>query len=128
VDASGGRRGLDEFRERLNLWFDKTDALRMREKDSQRVLLDTEAFYERLDDEERNLADQVFCEWVAMDGTGRQFVALWLISFHRMISALPALRAAARRFEVASGPSAPYDWAKVNRIIGQLAEAHPNQF
>ncbi len=106
----------------MDRWWDRVHQQRVREKDVNFLYLDVEAMYDRLDDRERDLADQVFCEWVELDDTTKQHIALFAISEHRTRSALPYLRAAAERFENAEGPSAPYDWARVNRIIGRITE------
>jgi hypothetical protein len=64
--------------------------------------------------------EQVLCDWAEGDDDLRQSTALAVIDRLRIVSAIPALRRLAARLEEASGPSAPYDWAKVNRILGRL--------
>ena len=117
---------LDAVRELMNAFWDRVMLQRSKEKDPQLALGDLDAVYQRLDAHERQLADVVISEWLAQDGTDRQFTAISMIDRHGTVSALPALRAAEARFETASGPSAPYDWAKVNRVIGRLVDGRPD--
>ena len=118
---------LDALRELMDAFWDRVILKRSREKEPQQAIDDLEAVYRRLDDQERQLADAVISEWLVQDGADRQFAAMSMIDRHGIFSALPALREAAARFEVASGPSAPYDWAKANRIIGRLLERRPDR-
>jgi hypothetical protein len=67
------------------------------------------------------VADHVLATWVGSAEAKRQFDALVLIDELAVVSALPSLRALAARLESSSEPSAPYDWAWINRIIGKLA-------
>lgn len=51
-----------------------------------------------------------------------RFDTLALIREFRISSTLPQLRALAALLETSEGPGAPYEWAKVNRLIGLLIE------
>ncbi len=53
-------------------------------------------------------------------GESRRFLPLSLIREFRIVSALPALRVLADWLETQDTPGAPYEWAKVNRVIGDL--------
>ena len=64
--------------------------------------------------------DELLAEWVLSDDQNLRFDAMALISDHNIRSALPSLRLLAERLEEASGPSAPYEWTKVNRLVGKL--------
>lgn len=109
-----------EFREQLNqAWLD-TDRAAQDRKDSHSAVLVLEDLYGALSDEERRVADQVIIEWALSDDNRKRFDALALINRFHISSALPALRVLSAQFEEAVGPSAPYDWAKVNRLIGRL--------
>lgn len=83
------------------------------------------ARYRRLSDENRTVVDQLLIEQLAAPDENVRFDALWLIDEFRIRSAVPALRRLADWLETQEDPGAPYEWAKVNRLIGVLVE-HPN--
>jgi hypothetical protein len=89
-------------------------------KDSQSALFALYAYYKSLTGEERLIIDRLLAEQLGGDDEDVWFDALAVIREFRVTSALPALRELADRLESAHGPSAPYDWAKVNRLIGYL--------
>jgi len=89
-------------------------------KQSQAALFALFERYRRLPVGERHVIDRLLADDVQSDDEGRRFDALAIIREFRIVSALPALRALAARLENASEPSAPYEWAKVNRTIGLL--------
>lgn len=77
-------------------------------------------FIESLKGGDREEAESVCAEWVFSGDPRRQFDALATIQRLELRSAVPALRRLAAEFEESSEAGAPYDWAWVNRIIGQL--------
>ena len=79
-----------------------------------------ESFYRGLTDAELSAADDLLIEWAQSDDVKKRFDALALIDEFSIVAAIPALRTLAEEFEDSAEPSAPYDWAKVNRIIGRL--------
>lgn len=66
------------------------------------------------------MANEVLIGWTQSDDAKRRFDALTLIDEFSIVAALPALRELAQEFEDSTETAAPYDWAKVNRIIGRL--------
>ena len=92
-------------------------------KDSQSAVFALAGFYRGLSDEERFVADQVLIDWALSDDEKKQFDGLALIDEFSISSAVPALSRLADRFKQAKGPSAPYDLAKVNRILDRLTGA-----
>jgi hypothetical protein len=77
--------------------------------------------YRALSDSERAVIDELLAEQLAsLDETDR-FDALAVIREFRITSAMPQLRVLAEWLEAQSGPGAPYEWAKVNRLIANLA-------
>jgi hypothetical protein len=90
-------------------------------KDSQSALFALFAYYTSLPGPERQIVDRLLAEQLGEDDEDIWFDALAVIREFRITSALPALRQLADRLESANGPSAPYDWAKVNRLIGYLS-------
>lgn len=59
-------------------------------------------------------------EQVLSDEENVRFDALSLIEDFKIRSAVPALRKLADRLEHQDQPGAPYEWAKVKRILGNL--------
>lgn len=100
---------------------DRVDVEARGMKDSQSTLDELSARYRSLARSDRGVIDELLAEWVLSDDENLRFDALALISEHKIASALPALRSLATRLEQASVPGAPYEWAKVNRTIGQLS-------
>ena len=62
------------------------------------------------------------------DETVNRFDTLALVREFRITVALPALRVLAGWLEPQHSPGAPYEWAKVNRLIGVLTEPFGNQW
>lgn len=107
--------------ERLDAAWVRINAAAIESKDSQRAVLDLIELFETISPTERPDSDEVVTDWALGLDAAKQFDALAVFFPFKIISALPALRELARRFEAAGGPSAPFDWAKVNRLIGQLS-------
>jgi hypothetical protein len=114
---------LDEFRREMEAFWERVDADGERTKDSQLALNELERCYRGLDEGEQQLALVVFTDWILGSDIRRQFAGLAMIDRFSIRAALPSLRELAAIFESVDGPSAPYDWAKVNRIIGRLMSA-----
>jgi hypothetical protein len=76
--------------------------------------------YAGLGPDERAAVDPLIAEWVLSDDPGTRYDGLALVSEFRIEAAVPALRELAARLEDATGPGAPYEWAKVNRILGRF--------
>lgn len=111
------RMDWEEFRNR-------TSDLAIRSKQSQDAIFALIERYRLLTPEERDIVDGLLAEHALSDDSLKRFDALALVDEFNIVSALPALRELERRTENATGPSAPYDWAKVNRIIGKLSEVN----
>jgi uncharacterized protein HemX len=97
------------------------DAAAATTKDSQPVILELSRRYAALSAEEKQAVDGLLAEWVLADDPNLRFDAIALIADHNVRSAVPSLRALAHRLEDRTDPSAPYEWAKVNRLLGLLA-------
>ena len=113
---------LDEFQPLMEAFWDRLDQEADQSKDSQLALNQLQSTYASLDLGEQELAQQVLSAWVESGDSHRRFAALAMIDRLGLRSALPALRRLGEVYEHSEGPSAPYDWAKVNRIIGRLTE------
>lgn len=86
------------------------------------VSVDLGHLYERLRGADRAAFESLLIERISSDDPGERFTALAVVDDQRIVSAIPALRVLADQFEHARGPAAPYDWAKVNRILASLTE------
>jgi len=111
----------NDVREEFNRVWEEIDLQAERDKDAYRSVLELQKLYVSLSQDERLQANQVIAEWALADEPKRRFTALALIDRYLIRSAVPALEGLARRFADASGPSAPYDLAKVNRILHRLS-------
>ncbi len=111
----------EEFGRELEVFWERADKDGDRAKDSQLALSELESFYRGLDEKEREFALGMFVDWILGSDSRRQFAGLAMIDRFLIRAALEPLRQLAASLENASGPSAPYAWAKVNRIIGRLA-------
>lgn len=117
----------DSFRGELEDFLKRVDREGDRAKDSQHALDELERRYRDLDETERHVALEAFTAWILGTDPRRQFAALAMIDRFSIQEALPELRRLAEALETATGPSAPYDWAKVNRIIGRLTSTSGSQ-
>ena len=70
---------------------------------------------------ERNLADQVLCEWVLNDDDNLRYDSLVLIDEFGIKRALPALAELAPRLKRSKAPGAPYELEKVKSILSRLS-------
>lgn len=110
----------DDVRFRLEeAWWDIDREAEWR-KDSHSAVFALQSFYRSLTHEELPAADDVLIEWAQTQNAKKRFDALALIDEFSIVAALPALRRLVEEFEDSAEPSAPYDWSKVNRIIGRL--------
>jgi hypothetical protein len=104
-------------------WQDLRDRLHkeaVAEKCAQRAILDLSREYMARPAAEREIIDSTLAEWVLSDNESVRFDALALIYEYEIISTLPTLRQLLERLEKSTAPSAPYEMAKVMRIIGKL--------
>lgn len=110
-----------DVRALLNAEWIRIDQEAEARKDSHSAVFELARLYRSLSREERFVADQVLIEWALSGDEKKQFDALAMIDEFSISSAIPALNRLAARFKQAKGPSAPYDLAKVNRILDRLA-------
>ena len=91
--------------------------------------------YQQLPQEDRVIVDRLLVEQLQAnelvpgapwyEGENARFIPEFLIDEFRIVAALPVLRVLGNWLESQDTPGAPYEWAKVNRLIGKLVE-HPN--
>jgi hypothetical protein len=111
---------LDEFRSEMEGYRRSVDEEARSLKDSYLALDRLQAWYRRLDAEQRLMADQVLAEWATSDEENLRFDALALINDFKITSALPALQKLAARLASSTAPGAPYEMKKVERITAGL--------
>jgi hypothetical protein len=92
-------------------------------KDSQGALLAMFDRYRLLSPHERKEVDSLLAEEVASPDEGVRFDALALIREFNIRSTEPQLRSLAARLETEMTPGAPFELAKVNRILNQFQQA-----
>jgi hypothetical protein len=89
-------------------------------KSSQDALLKLSDRYASLGAEEREIVDGLISDWVLSADEGERFDGVALVSEHSIRLALPALQRLATRLATDSSPGAPYERAKVIRVIRRL--------
>ena len=98
---------LDEFRQSMALYRASVDAEAKALKDSYLVLDKLRTLYEKFDEDERALADEVISEWALSEDEGLRFDALALIDDLRIVKAVPTLKKLIDHLKSSSAPSAP---------------------
>lgn len=89
-------------------------------RDSNGAIVELAVIYARIPEADRAEVNEVLAEWVESEDEGLRFDALAIVNKYRLIHAVPALRRLQARLESDTSPGAPYEWAKVNRILGNL--------
>jgi hypothetical protein len=112
----------DDFRDQLNTWWAETDAREIAGKSSQGASLDLIAHYQRLDEQDRRFADRVLSEWIESTNERKRFDALAMVDHFRIRSASAPLRLLASETAMRTYHEAPYEVAKVRRILDRLEE------
>jgi hypothetical protein len=112
---------LDEFRQKMESWWQETDARELALKNSQGALLELMALYKGLNSAEQTLADRVFAEWLASGNNRKKFDALAAIDQFQIRSAVPQLRILESEITKRQDHEAPYELAKVRRMLERLS-------
>jgi hypothetical protein len=112
---------IESFRLRMNGFWHDVDLEAATLKGSYLALEMLHGFYAKLDHSEKNLANIVLSEWLLSGSESKRFDALALIGEFSIISTMPALDELARMLSRNDSPSAPFDLAKVNRLIEKLS-------
>lgn len=112
----------DEMRLAMSQLRNSSEAAARTFKDSYLVLEELAAFYESLEPHDRNIADQVICEWIESDGEGLRFDAMSLVRKFRIRSAVMSLLQLEARLSTSMAPGAPFEREKAAKIRALLAE------
>lgn len=109
------RRDWTQFRDEVN-------RIAVASKQSQAALSSLFDRYEMLSDGERCIINKLLADELLSEDESARFDALAIIRKFRIKTTLPALRELARELESQNFPGAPYEWKKVNRLIGLLSQ------
>jgi len=109
-----------DTQERWEEFWARVDAANKAAKQCQATLFDLSDYYLSLPVEERRSIDALLAEWVLSDNESKRFDALALIDEHRIRSALPALEDLRQKLDKSREPGAPFEKAKVDRIVASL--------
>ncbi len=110
----------EAIREHLEALRDRVDAEAEATKSSHEAVHTLELWYAQLDAGEKPLADAVIAEWILSADESKRWDALALAHDNKISSTVPALRELEARLERSDTPGAPYEAAKVNRLLGLL--------
>ncbi len=104
-------------------FWQEVDQTYQEAKDSQGALLALSDRYRRLSPNERNVVDRLLADKLASPDENIRFDALALVGEFKIRSTEPQLRSLAARLEAEMTPGAPFELAKVNRILNQFQQA-----
>lgn len=117
---------MSEFRQEMNHYWDQIDRESVEKKESHGAVMELMKLYRRFDDDEQRMAREVIVEWLRSPEPRKQFDALALVDEFLIVDALPTLRQLQAEAEERTDHVAPYDWSRLNRIVGRLSEAGGN--
>ena len=106
----------------MEAWWADTNAAALAAKDSQRATFALIAEMREVAPEARGYADEVIGEWVLSADERKRFDALAVVSELAIRSAIPALRQLKERLAGESGPGAPLEAEKVDRVLAKLEQ------
>lgn len=112
----------EEFRNELEAYRSDAEVEAQQARDSFLAYQRLRDLFTRFDPSERELATPVVSDWLSDDDEAKRWDAVALVDDFAIAPALPALRSLAERLESSDDPGAPYEWAKVNRVIGSLSQ------
>lgn len=109
-----------DARERWEQFWARIDAETKAQKASHAAVFELSRYYLALSTAERQIIDALLAEWVLSDEESKRFDALALIDEHRIRSALPALEELREKLNKSREAGAPFEKAKVDRIVAAL--------
>ena len=113
----GAQMTLAESREKLEAWWAERDAREVADKTSQGALLEFMRLYETLEPDDRGHADQVIVDWIQSENERKRFDALAMVDRFRIRAAVGQLRREETELAASKDHTAPYELAKVRRIL-----------
>jgi hypothetical protein len=117
---------LDDYYKARNEWeaySREIDQTYQDAKDSQGALLALIDRYNGLGPDERRAVDELLSEQLTSPDENVRFDALALVGEFNIRSTEPHLRSLAARLQAEMTPGAPFELAKVNRILKQIQDA-----
>lgn len=99
---------------------DEIDVTARAMKNSQAALPELVLAYRALEPADRWAVNELLVDWVLSPNQDLRFDALVLIREFRIVGASPALHQLAARLERSTEPGAPYESAKVKRLLEDL--------
>lgn len=111
---------FEEFRRRMNAFWDSANREADEFKDSMLALDRLVARYRSLTPSERQLADRVIAEWLHSPDEAKRFDAVALVREFEISSAIPALRDLSSGLQTSSDPGAPFEREKVEALLAEL--------
>jgi len=111
---------INELRQEMQSYWLSVDAEAKLTKDSTLAITRLHDFYMRLDENDRQMADEIISEWVLSENSTVRFDALALVDDFKIIKSLSYLRILSERLALSSKPEDIYELKKVKRIISNL--------
>jgi hypothetical protein len=111
---------LDEFREKMQGFWESANREALELKDSYLALDRLHSLYRSLNSSERELADQVIAEWVRSPEEAKRFDAIALVRAFKIGVAIPALRELAEELGRSDDPGAPFEREKVEGLLADM--------
>jgi cysteinyl-tRNA synthetase len=93
-------------------------------KDSYLVLDRLHSLYDKLNSEERVMANEVLAEWALSEDEHVRFDSEALIDDFKISAAVPTLKELADRLASSNAVGAPFELHKVDRILRDLGHTH----
>jgi hypothetical protein len=115
---------LEEFRIEMESYRRNAESDARSLKDSYLALDRLHNLYEKLNSEERAMANEVLQEWAVSDDEHVRFDALAIIDNFKITAAAPALKALADRLVSSNAVGASFELHKVDRILRDLGYTH----
>ena len=103
--------------------WEEVDRRHTMEKDSQGAIIELYELYAELDAAERADANEALLEALREGDEDKRFDALAIIDEFSLREAIPDLRALSARLQFDDSPGAPFEMAKIGRILEKLKAA-----
>src|SRR5262245_37320554 len=111
---------MEDLRRKMEEWWRAANAEAVAQKNSQDATLRLISEYERLNSEERAVADEVLADWSISGDEAKRFDALAVIDHFGVRTAIPRLRQLAAMLAGSNEPGAPFEQARIDRLLRRL--------
>ena len=106
---------------RMNSEWERISQVAEQEKNSASATVNLIRLYQGFAVQNRTAASQAVIQWAMSDVPEKRFDGLAIIDECKIYEAIPTLKELCGTLERAGDPAAPYDLAKVQRIISRLS-------